>query len=60
MAAESNNDNGAPLSEWMKVMLEEIERKDSEQAQAREELARRRQEGEQGRGTDDEPTDANG
>lgn len=30
------------MSDWMKVMLEEVERKQAEEAEAREELERRR------------------
>lgn len=41
MAGADDDERADSLSEWMKVMLGEIERKESEQQEAREELGRR-------------------
>lgn len=43
MTSDNNNSDNAeePMSEWMKIMLEEMDRKRDEREQALEELARR-------------------
>jgi hypothetical protein len=43
--ATKEREKQSPMSDWMKVMLEEIDRKQSEQEEGREELLRREREG---------------
>ncbi|HEY8518488.1 MAG TPA: hypothetical protein VIN61_00290 [Gammaproteobacteria bacterium] len=54
-AKDDKKHNEPKLSDWMKVMLGEIERKRSEQEEAQRELERR----EGNRDKDDAPTDNN-
>lgn len=60
MSANDDKQHRDSLGEWMKVMLEEIERKESEQADAREELRRRGRSDEEAAAKDDASTDAHG
>ncbi len=58
MAATEDSKRDKPLTEWMKIMLDEIERKESEQQEAQEELRRRGRSGDNAAGKDDASTDA--
>ena len=60
MSANDDKQHRDSLGEWMKVMLEEIERKESEHAEAREELRRRGRSDGEAAGKDDASIDAHG
>lgn len=58
MPGEDDNKRKEPrLGDWMKVMLDEIERKRGEQEEAQRELERRGERPEGKRDKDDVPTD---